>query len=1549
MARSRSSSSASSALPYFNEQEADAAAADVSKSRMPPPILVPIPPSRSASPPPQSPAVVLSPSTPDFPECPLPYDAITTVTELIPAQYLPARRAATDPLPQNGFPSHSAFGHEPEETEQGRFRDSILRLNQKVAEIERIEALHVEASGAFEAGLAETSVTSLASIASGASSEDAFDIADFPSLAQLDSSFNLLELATSSHKREGSDRVAFPLPPSLPDGAPLQQSSPPPSIKQEHDVEDEHARRFAELEEHQKHSLSFGLGLFTAAPESAPVMASSPDTSSSRDSTISGRSSLSSKSFDASTLESSAANTSYSAATLHKEAFEQAFPAELSSTIPWFAQSPPVTSARTLPDPIDALAIDIGSAHPALASPFVTASPTVDAVGSPAPEQTSERAESGDGRSESSGTKRAVDGLTDALDQTGVADWVTGRSPASLFNEDIVAQRTEGVPEPPVPTVMPETARAPRTAPVIFVRADEATPPPKTVRRFSSLGLLKKRKSEAALRPTNAKAEAPAAPKVPGLLKRKSDAALNSILRASRGRNHDKENSPAPANANCRRPVISAPLQPDEVSAMSPRRAVKRSVSTPKLSRLFASTNSKVPEMPSSIRAPAGAARGPPRTDSLQAGATGTPTMKKRISMYFDRLGSASPPAPQPAKLASPAQQRAPPGMTIDVEKANEARPLSRIVSERESNASTLEITSPTETAPTTTLFTAALPSTATTPPATSEPYGSISSMAAVVHAALNEKPDPSAESATPFSAPPGQTNFVFPGGSRPTALRPMSVQEEGFDKRDSGRMSVSGFFRSDAPSSTGRPDGGQAADVFPTTSKRSAPIEAGRDADSQRLTDSPDSGALLDHFPLSSSLVGLDLAHQQLFAPVPPATTIAFPAVAMTAPVGGAGGDPGDSDTDSEDDDYGSRTGSSADGAQENDDDDRPLGVVAPGALKAQKSLRLSAAKSIRSKARAAAGQVKGAKGAERARRREDPFELEGAAAMVNTPPRSRDGHGDGSEHRSDKRLVPLDTSAKARSGSLGHDSLLPQSDASISRRTVPAGASKSALSSPLDPLVADSALIMDSPEPLHQALPALPSRTPSTTSTNIGRKTSKDSTGSSRSPMMFHAPSALDSTAAHPPARPPLMQRGSSLSSAGTAVPVPGLHRQPSLHPDQHGPAARRHASTSSAHSSQSQSQRPAPVQRTRSTASSTAPHTTEHRIYLDAGLKEFLTIPISDRTLAGDVVALAKARGALASSGPSDGGWALWETWKTLGYERPLREYELVHDVTRSWDVGSNALFFRRTTMWPILSTHAHEKDVPAKTGSVQIETKDGKWNKRYLRLDAGVLKQCKSERFKDATVLCQLAQFDVFLVSAETANRHRAPKPYVFALKSRLPRAHFEDSAQWCHLVSTKTPEEAASWVKTIIEAGNPYARHREKAVLGSSPVSPLSSPLLSSPLLSGLSISTEQARASPPALLSPTFPNASSAAAPRQPSRPAPASLAVRSHTISHPSSPAMTPSSSGQGSTLSRHNTVTKPDSRQWSAMDEEKRQEWLRASERAAKQSKTPLVDLSR
>lgn len=160
------------------------------------------------------------------------------------------------------------------------------------------------------------------------------------------------------------------------------------------------------------------------------------------------------------------------------------------------------------------------------------------------------------------------------------------------------------------------------------------------------------------------------------------------------------------------------------------------------------------------------------------------------------------------------------------------------------------------------------------------------------------------------------------------------------------------------------------------------------------------------------------------------------------------------------------------------------------------------------------------------------------------------------------------------------------------------------------------------------------------------------------------------------------------------------------------------------------------------------------------------------------------------------------------------------------------------------------------------------------------------------------------------------------------------------------------------------AQNPFARHREKAVLGSSPISPVTSPLLDGLRISGSSGSGSTSYASDaphttsPTLLSPTSfappPPPPTAPPPRHPGRPAPPSLAVRSQTLPHPVSPAMSVSSSLDGSStasnLSRHNTVVvKPDSRQWGAMGEEERHEWLRASERAAKMTKTPLVDLSR
>lgn len=83
--------------------------------------------------------------------------------------------------------------------------------------------------------------------------------------------------------------------------------------------------------------------------------------------------------------------------------------------------------------------------------------------------------------------------------------------------------------------------------------------------------------------------------------------------------------------------------------------------------------------------------------------------------------------------------------------------------------------------------------------------------------------------------------------------------------------------------------------------------------------------------------------------------------------------------------------------------------------------------------------------------------------------------------------------------------------------------------------------------------------------------------------------------------------------------------------------------------------------------------------------------------------------------------------------------------------------------------------------------------------------GALFHSKAENGKDFTPLCQLSAFDVFFVAQHTLEALKAPKPCVFALKSLLPRAHYEDSADYCYYVSVKTDADLQSWVKIITEA------------------------------------------------------------------------------------------------------------------------------------------------
>jgi len=356
------------------------------------------------------------------------------------------------------------------------------------------------------------------------------------------------------------------------------------------------------------------------------------------------------------------------------------------------------------------------------------------------------------------------------------------------------------------------------------------------------------------------------------------------------------------------------------------------------------------------------------------------------------------------------------------------------------------------------------------------------------------------------------------------------------------------------------------------------------------------------------------------------------------------------DAEQDDEDcqDDYGGTSES---------EEDKPLGVVVPGALTAQKSLRKTISR----------------KKNPRNRPKEDPFEFEQAAAMAQTPSTSIKPH-----------RIPVTTSSTAPfaeqstqfGGSLasviktsqGHDSFLPQTDASIERKASSNGLRRSP-STPLNHMIANSALTLESPvltqEPLPIQQTILPSATvfPSRSMSSNSYDRAVSSTAPLRSPPL-NAP---------PRSRPPPIP-SSSLDVTSEVLYAPSLNRRPSLHPDvalaqaPHG--MQRQASGSSSQSSStsltsplpspslSQPPRPPVGGRSRSgTLANNAGMAIEHRIYLGKVTAKHLVVKITDRTVAGEVLLYAKGRGALEGGNESEGGWALWEVWTSMGLGESL----------------------------------------------------------------------------------------------------------------------------------------------------------------------------------------------------------------------------------------------------------------------------------------------------
>jgi len=164
-----------------------------------------------------------------------------------------------------------------------------------------------------------------------------------------------------------------------------------------------------------------------------------------------------------------------------------------------------------------------------------------------------------------------------------------------------------------------------------------------------------------------------------------------------------------------------------------------------------------------------------------------------------------------------------------------------------------------------------------------------------------------------------------------------------------------------------------------------------------------------------------------------------------------------------------------------------------------------------------------------------------------------------------------------------------------------------------------------------------------------------------------------------------------------------------------------------------------------------------------------------------------------------------------------ERPIRSFETVFSVTASWHAEKtvNSLMARKTLFAPVLSTSAIPSSSPMCSGYVQWEYKRGKWQKRWMELREHSLFLSKKDNGKDSTCLCSLSNFDAYAVTRVS----KAPKPFVFTIKSTDNLSFFENTADYMHTFACGE-KDGQNWLEKILVARS-YLLYQERNVLAAS--------------------------------------------------------------------------------------------------------------------------------
>ncbi|KAI9187593.1 hypothetical protein H9P43_001983 [Blastocladiella emersonii ATCC 22665] len=220
---------------------------------------------------------------------------------------------------------------------------------------------------------------------------------------------------------------------------------------------------------------------------------------------------------------------------------------------------------------------------------------------------------------------------------------------------------------------------------------------------------------------------------------------------------------------------------------------------------------------------------------------------------------------------------------------------------------------------------------------------------------------------------------------------------------------------------------------------------------------------------------------------------------------------------------------------------------------------------------------------------------------------------------------------------------------------------------------------------------------------------------------------------------------------------------------------------------------------------------------RVYIhDAAM--FKTVEVTSVMSAG-VVAEAVVERAMLDN--RHGQWTLFELFHDIGVERPLRDWERVTEVLRTWERDTrNVLLIRRYGYRDSLTLDALKVFYPVLRDWIHYETKPGTFKKRLFELRTGAPSEPGVRTSRDAAaaaglymatgedkqfvLLCNLTHYDVYTPIGNP--KKKAPTKFSFSLKSQQRMSTFEDANDgFVFHFYAPTMEKMKEWVLALRNA------------------------------------------------------------------------------------------------------------------------------------------------